>query len=454
HEPIQIDNQEIITSLSNIADYFLLHNRQIYQRADDSVIKPMYLTSKFMKKNIEVFLRKSRGFVPDPIECPLWYNDSAIVAVSSELHTTGAVATKGKIFITQYIGDLKYEKTLNFLSESLNNLITILQKPEITEIIGDMHPSYISTELGKELSRKFKTPFVQIQHHKAHAASLLGENKLFYEKSVIFVSDGLGFGEDGNIWGGEFFYGNIGNFVRENHWEYYLQPGGDLATKYPIRIVISFLLDLGYNKEKLIDLIQKRKINIYNKQEIELIIDQCEKKINAPYTSSTGRFLDAISTLLNLVSVANYEGEPAITLESYAMEWIHDNDFSKENRLLELFLQEHTDRLSLKKLFKNVLILLEEKLDPRQIAYFVLDSIGHLAALETIRISEEKGNIQYIGITGGVAYNDIITSRFCKEVKIKSYIPVLHKLLPPGDGCISVGQCFQFIGEKLNIESG
>ncbi|OLS20961.1 MAG: Carbamoyltransferase HypF [Candidatus Heimdallarchaeota archaeon LC_3] len=442
HEPIQIDNQEIIEDLNEIVDYFLLHNRVIHQRADDSVIKALILTSKVINKEIRLFIRKSRGFIPEPIDCYNWDKDKALIGVSSELHTTGALVIKQKMFLTQYIGNLRYEKSLKFIESSISNLSTILQNPEVDTVVSDLHPLYISTEFGKDLSKTNNAKFFQIQHHFAHASSLLGENSLYDEKVVIFVGDGLGFGTDGKIWGGEFLKGTIGNFERINHWDYIQQPGGDLATKNPIRMIISYLL-----KEKM-DILDIKKvikdINI-DEKELGIIIEQCEKKINTPLTSSTGRFLDSVAVLLGLTEEASYEGEPAIMLESLAMEKLCENKIEKKNLLLKKYLNESLSNTNLSLLFKLVVELMQENFDKSHLAYLVHDVIGNLIAIECMKIASESENIKYIGFTGGVAYNDIISSVLFSIVIKKGYLPLIHNKLPPGDGGISAGQCFYYI---------
>ncbi|MHA2337349.1 MAG: carbamoyltransferase HypF [Candidatus Hodarchaeales archaeon] len=444
HEPIQIDNNEIMNDLNEIADYFLLHDREIYQRADDSVIKPLFLTSNVLNKEVNLFIRKSRGYVPEPLDCPKWKKETTVIGVSSELHTSGSVVINQKMFLTQFIGNLGYEKTLRFLDLSLKNLLSILQQPSIETVVSDLHPSYISTGYAKELNNTNKSELYQIQHHFSHASALLGENLVFDEPAVIFVGDGLGYGEDGNIWGGEFVKGTVGNLERISHWEYVQQPGGDLATKYPVRMIISYLYKLDKSLDEVTKFVMGINKDLITEDEINIVYSQCKKKINSPLTSSTGRFLDAVAVALGLISDTSYEGEPAIILESHAMRRSKHFENTIGNPLLENYGESiYSENLSL--LFNAVLNTLNDNRDTYFIAYWVHYSLAMIMAIKCESIAKKDEKIKYLGFTGGTAYNDLISSIFYKTVIKFGYKPLIHNKLPPGDGGISAGQCYHYI---------
>jgi hydrogenase maturation protein HypF len=308
----------------------------------------------------------------------------------------------------------------------------------------------LSTEYGQERSKVENIPFIQIQHHFAHAASLLGEHQLFSTGAVIFAADGLGYGTDSAIWGGEFLLCVNGVYQRISHWDYTRQPGGDVATKSPWRMVVSYLISANMPQQLIYDLFNDLKIIIPSQEELKVVIQQCIKKINAPLTSSTGRFLDAIAVLLGPVIDASYEGEPAITLESCAWQRRTLIDHSKVNPLLIMYLKDNTGFTHLANLFCCIVSLIKQNFDKNELAYYTLHAVSVLAAKECIKIASTNEKVKFIGITGGVAYNDIITSIFAQEVLNAGYQPLMHEQIPPGDGGIATGQCFLAVASHFN----
>lgn len=450
HLPIQIGNDEIFKDLNGLVDYYLLHNRVIYQRADDSVVKPMILTNSTLGIQIHAFIRKSRGYVPEPLDFPLWNDDSALIGLGSELHTAGAIVTKKHLFLTQYLGNLRYQETYNYYRQAILHLKALLLDPPIKVLIGDLHPGYLSTEAGKEWSQQWNVDFVQIQHHYAHAGALLGEYGLVNTPAVIFTADGLGYGEDGAIWGGEFLKGSLGKLQRIAHWAYVPQPGGDMATHFPARMIISYLNEVGWSEEKIINLIEEIHGISGGITEIKIIIHQCSKRMNVPLTSSTGRFLDAVATLLGITNEATYEGEPAIVLEGLGWELNSLKKYANKNPLLKDNNLRLESQLDLSKYFEVIVQALERGMNKKELAYYVQTGLGTIASNICLEIAQKDPNIRYIGFTGGVSYNDLITHAFIKNVKDNGYFPLLHTKLPNGDGAISAGQCFYYIAKSKN----
>ena len=296
-EPICIDNEEAIRRLAGIADCFLLHNREILIRSDDSVLRVVDGRPRQ--------LRRSRGFVPMPVfvdhELP------PILAVGGELKNTICYTRRNTAFLSQHVGDLENVESYGFFGETVHHLGQILEiEPEA--IAYDLHPGYFSTQWAK---KQTGIRLVGVQHHHAHIASCMAENHLD-GKVIGFALDGTGYGTDGHIWGGEVLVADYAGFERAAHFEYVAMAGGEAAIREPWRMAISYLWhhfgrdfiprDLAFLRER-------------NPRSVELICQALEKKINSPLTSSAGRLFDAISALCEVRSIANYEGQAAIELE-------------------------------------------------------------------------------------------------------------------------------------------
>ena len=232
-EPMMTQNEEVF-SLG--ADYYLLHNRDIPNRVDDSVVK--------LWKNKTFFLRKSRGFVPDPLN--VIYKDH-ILSVGPDENITGSISVDKKIFTTQYIGNSRYYNTLIFLEESLRHLMNLMmEEPQLDAVVMDLHPAYDTRQIAKKFSDEFSVPSFEVQHDHSHVASLLIDNEI--DEIVALVVEGLGYGTDGTFWGGDVFYSNFKNFKRVGHLEYIPLLGGDQATLDPKRLVYAIFNKIGKEK--------------------------------------------------------------------------------------------------------------------------------------------------------------------------------------------------------------
>ncbi|MBW2487471.1 MAG: carbamoyltransferase HypF, partial [Deltaproteobacteria bacterium] len=299
-EPIAIDNDDAFERLADIADYFLIHNRDIYLRSDDSILKHTAGHKRY--------IRRSRGYVPIPI----FLNQTvpAILACGAELKNTICLTKGDKAFLSQHIGDLENLITLDFFKLTVTHLERILEiKPE--RIACDMHPDYLSTRYAKEQNL---IPVIEVQHHHAHIVSCMAEHKL--EGAVIGLAfDGTGYGTDGTIWGGEVLVAEATQFERVAHLARVPMPGSSAAIKEPWRMALSYLhATFGENLPEL-DLpllkhIEPPKINI--------IVEMMEKGVNCPQTSSLGRLFDAVAAIIGIRQRVNFEGQAAMELEMLA----------------------------------------------------------------------------------------------------------------------------------------
>jgi hydrogenase maturation protein HypF len=431
HIPMAIENAAIFEQLKDLADAYLLHNRPIYQRVDDSVLR-------VHNEKIKL-IRRSRGYVPEYISLPFEVKVPAALAMGPLLSTTGAVLRQNRIFPTQHIGNLTHLETYEFLKNALSHLKELLKilDEEIKFISCDLHPTFMTTRLGKELSEQYGVPLYPIQHHFAHILSLMAENEIKIDEKVIGIStDGVGYGTDGHIWGGEILICSYESFKRPVHLEYQPMIGGDRCTKYPARMFASILLNtLG--AEEASQFFEKMRIQDdleYGKTELNTIINQYQisngkfEEHQIPLTSSTGRIFDTIAYLLSLCNLKTYRGEPAMRLEGLAMK-------GNPNKI-----DLKIDLKNTSKLILDILHLLDDSKNKKEdIAASFQIEMGQCLAKLAIKHAKIQ-NIKKIGLSGGVAYNSSFSNIIKQVVSRKGYEFLEHDIIPPGDAGISTGQ--------------
>ncbi len=413
NRPIVTENQEAIERLGSTVDFFLFHNRAIAHRCDDSVVR--------LHCADHSIIRRSRGYAPQPIHLKMSTN-SCVLGVGAELNVTTCVFSKNKAFISQHIGDVENLETLNFLKRAIHHL-TRLTNNKIEVIACDLHPKFTTTRLAQSLGNELECPVIPIQHHHAHIASLMGEHDV--QEMVGIACDGFGYGSDGNAWGGEILYCNQDGSHRLAHLEEQSIVGGDLATRYPLRMVAGILHDAMDIEEWLL---ARSDYFPYGAQEVEIVLKQLTRGL-ALKTTSCGRVLDAVSAILGICYERTYEGEPALKLESVAT--------------------KGADVLNLRPIFEGVTIdttgLVREifaKRDEYSVADLACSAQSYLARSLAQRAVEQAGRIglEIIGFSGGVAYNEYITRVVRREVEKSSFKFLVHHQIPPGDGGISFGQ--------------
>ena len=437
--PMAIENEKIFDQLNNLADFFLLHNRPIYQRADDSVLR--------VHNNKVKLIRRSRGYVPEYLPLPFKVKIPSAIATGPELAVTGALLRRNRVFPTQHIGNVTHLETYDFLKNALNHMKNLLQikDSEIKFIACDTHPAFVTTRLAKELSERLNVNLYGIQHHYAHALSLMAENKIALDEKIVCIcTDGVGYGEDGNVWGGEVLLCSYRDYTRLGHLENQPMIGGDRCTKYPARMTASIVLNaLGVEKSvKIFKQISLENDLEYKNTELKTIISQFERadyqfpNENIPLTSSTGRIFDVISYILGASKLKSYRGEPAMRLEGLASKGNPD----KINLDIAYSKKNGSYIINTSDLILDVINLLEIKDSKKQdIAAKFQKEIGIVLAKVAIKIAKEN-DTETIGLTGGVAYNGAF-SKAIKETIIKGGFSFIeHNLVPPGDAGISVGQ--------------
>ncbi len=448
--PMAIENDIIFEQLKDLADIFLLHNRSIYQRIDDSVLR--------IHDNKIKLIRRSRGYVPEYLPLPFKLDLPGAIATGPLLTTTGAVLRRNRIFPTQHIGNITNLETYEFLKDAISHMKNLLQieDSEISFIAADVHPTFISTKLAKDLSKSYSCEIYQIQHHFAHILGLMAENKVGQEETIVGIStDGVGYGDDGNVWGGEILLASYNDYKRLGHLEYQPMIGGDRCTKYPARMFISIILkslDIENALEILKNYILEKDLE-YGQDELNTMISQFERtknqlpSENVPLTSSTGRVFDTVSYMLKASNIKTYRGEPAMRLEGLASQGNPNNIPLSINS----FKRNGIYIIDTSKLILDILSLLRKKENKKaDIAAKFQVEFANTFAEVALKIAKEN-NIKKIGLTGGVAYNYSFSNAIKKKVNQAGFTFLEHELVPPGDAGISTGQLigglFQFLNE-------
>lgn len=454
--PMATANEEIVQEIGILADEIYLHNREIYQRCDDSVIRPVM--------NHHLLIRRSRGYVPEYFKLPFPTKKGSILAVGAELNSTGAISRGDRIFPTQHIGNVNNLATFEFLDKALSHMQNLLQinPDEIHTIVHDLHPLFQSTKLAKIYHNKLNNSIISVQHHHAHLASLMVDHKLsINEEIVVIAADGIGYGIDGTAWGGEILLGGYLSVSRMAWINPIPMIGGDLCAKYPDRMLMSLILNVAAKRGELENLntwesrFPFSHFLSHGTMEAKYIFQQIEqihptnknktqdfKKI--PLTSSFGRCLDAIAAGFDVCHLRTYRGEPAMRLEGFIWD-INGEDAKNFDFLQDLSKYTDGNKLNIDEMIYDAMLFVwsqKNKLheaDKRKIARYLVEMIARIFARKAIKIAVSKG-INKIGFTGGIAYNEIITRILNEEILKAGLEFLMHRMVPPGDAGISIGQ--------------
>ncbi|OPY26646.1 MAG: Acylphosphatase [Methanocella sp. PtaU1.Bin125] len=415
-EPMVRDNEEAFRRLGTIADAFLLHDRRILNRCDDSVLR--------WNNGSMFFTRMARGYAPTSFVM----KDRApkpILAMGPELNSSIAIYKDNLCYVSHHLGNITNPLALDNLRDTVDRLLKMTQvTPEV--VACDMHPSFLSTRLGRELAGQFNAKIVPVQHHRAHIGSLVVEG-VDVDDVVGVAMDGVGYGEDGTVWGGEVFHG-------KGHPAGLLpvpMPGGDLATKFPLRMVAGILhgaMDDGRIKKILVD---------RGMPDIEagVILRQVQTGVNVAYSSSAGRVLDAAAAVLGVCLRRTYEGEPAMKLESAAL----GGDPGSVKLRCDLIDRDGMRFVDSRALLKSVVEALEAGQSRRDIAAATQDVLARTFAEQACQLARDAG-VNAVGFSGGVAVNAAICAAVEDVVGANGLKFVTNHRLPCGDGGVSLGQ--------------
>ena len=473
-EPMMITNEEIVKNLSKIADYYLVHNRRILNRCDDSVVR--------FRNDELAFIRRSRGYTPEPYDLSGKYtylneelDNLNILALGPELDVTFTIIKNSKAYVSQHIGNTNKYRTYQFLKEAIEHMMQITKTDSFDLIACDMHPQFFTTQLAREYAEKYDCPLIQVQHHHAHGVSLINDHVLnktdLDEKTsaeieisqdsekaelfenpremIIIASDGVGYGDDGGAWGGEILYTDIKSYKRMASLMPQKMPGGDLCTKYPARMLAAILSNPNsdyerdkYGEENVQELMERNYLDAFphGKMEIASLFKQIERNLNVGINTSTGRCLDSIAAALNICSEHSYEGEAPMKLESAAFNYLKMNDLDKINDY-PIIIKDHDDRrvLDTTAILRYVIDKLEEGEDIGRIAAAGQEAVSIGLAKLAIEAAENCG-IDTVGVSGGTFYNEAITAHIKDCIENAGLKFIQHTNSCPGDGSVSLGQ--------------
>ncbi len=408
-EPIITDNSDALNILTKVADAVVTYNRDIYNRADDSVVTVV--------NGKERVSRRSRGYAPTPINLKL--NVDGILATGAELVNCFAIGKHDQAILSQHIGDLKNMETYAFYSESLKRYKQIFRfEPQV--VVSDLHPDYLSTRYATESG----LAHVKVQHHHAHIASCMAEHGL--NETVIGISfDGTGLGDDGHIWGGEFLICDLNKYKRFSHFGYIPMPGGDKVTKEPWRMAVSYLYHFFGNEFHNFKLPFLRHIAPVT---LEMLCQAIDKKINTPLTSSSGRLFDAVAALINLCPVSQFHAEAPMRLESVIDKSVDDSYPFAINGTMCF---EPTFRAILQDMKKQTGIpVIAAKFHNMIVA----------ATIEMASAMKKECDSNKVVLSGGTFQNKYLLGKLEHKLSKQGFEVFTHQRIPTNDGGIALGQ--------------
>jgi hydrogenase maturation protein HypF len=420
-EPIAKDNDEAFLRLHDIADYFLVHNRGIYARYDDSVF--------MVAENKPVALRRARGYAPYPIHLP--FQSKQILACGAELKNTFCLTRDGHAFVSQHIGDMENEETLEHFTHTVALYQKLFRiKPEI--IACDLHPEYLPSKYAAALAAQQGLPLVPVQHHHAHIVSCMAENGV--ETPTIGVAfDGVGYGIDGAIWGGEFLVADWKGFRRAGQFEYVLMPGGAAAIKKPYRMALGYLYSLLGADFPLAGLPLAK----LNPKETAIIRQQIQQRINCPLTSSAGRLFDAVAALAGLSHEVSYEAEAAVALEMQAPARFTQTRIKTYPYTFEE--QNGVTIVKLAGLFSGIVADVRNKAPVSAISLKLHQTVAQIT-VEMCGVVSRQTGIKQVALSGGVFQNRLLLKLTSEGLQQSGFQVFTHHLVPCNDGGLSLGQ--------------
>jgi hydrogenase maturation protein HypF len=435
NEPIVIDNEAAFDRLSGIADYFLMHNREIYLRTDDSIVRrvrgsgsevrgksPSPRTSNPEPRTPLQFLRRSRGYVPMPVF--LKKKVPQILACGADLKNTVCLTKENQAVVSQHIGDMENLATYQFFELTVEHLKRLFRiQPEV--IAHDLHPDYMTTRYAKEQKEMQQIP---VQHHHAHIVSCMAEHHL--DEPVVGLSfDGTGYGTDGNLWGGEILIAEMSRFTRVGHLMYAPMPGGAAAIKEPRRMAIAYLYETFGKDIWNLDLPFLREIG---EKKIKILIEMTEKKVNCPLTSSLGRLFDGIAGMTGIRKQVFFEGQAAMELEMLADETT-DAVYDYEQISGDMY------KIPFQPIVRGVAEDIKQGVHHSEISGKFHRTLIRIFSDLSETICKENG-LHCAVLSGGVFQNSILLKGLANSLEAKGIRVFTHSRVPSNDGGISLGQ--------------
>ncbi|GAA0403319.1 carbamoyltransferase [Acrocarpospora corrugata] len=409
NSPIEVEDQEALRRLSAVADGFLLHDRRIHIRADDSLVRVF--------RGRELPIRRSRGYVPAPVTVP-WPFPRPVLACGAELKNTFCVAKGVQAFLSHHIGDLENYETLRSYAEGIDHFCRLFGvRPAV--VAHDLHPDYLSTKYARDLP---EVELVAVQHHHAHIASCLADNG--YAGPVIGVAfDGLGYGEDGTLWGGELLIADLTTFHRAGHLEPVPMPGGTAAIRQPWRMAAAHLTGT-YGDE--LPLIRR------HRDQWPAIVSMAQTGTNSPLTSSAGRLFDAVSAITGIRDIVSYEGQAAAELEARV-------DPNESHAYPVRLTEGETLTIAASDLVRAAAEDMIAGIAVERIAARFHNGLA-TAVVRAVHSLRERTGLRTVALSGGVFQNIVLLELIVSGLEQNDFRVLVHSRVPPGDGGISLGQ--------------
>ena len=422
-EPIIIDNEEAMEKLDRIADAFLVHNRGIVRHVDDSITRVV--------NGKPIILRRARGYAPLPIKVKSQKSKikstPTIVAFGPDLKNTGAVLIGDSVFMTQHIGDMETVASENALLRAIKDTLAFREKkPEA--VVCDLHPSYESAKMAEAFAKEFHIPLHRVQHHKAHILSAMSENDILGECALGVAWDGTGYGEDGTIWGGEFFRVAKTGLSRFAHLRTFGLIGGDAAAREPKRSAVAILHEIFGDEIFTSD--KFASVKALTEIERKLFPAMLKNKLNVFTTSSAGRLFDAVASILDICHASDYEGHAAILLEQTIEKGVAS--------YYDLYCKKDGDVFILdwEPMIREIVYEFDLGVRPG-----IISAKFHNTLARTIVYCAEMANEKKVVLSGGCFQNKYLMERALKEFEKNAEIRIYtQKNVPQNDGGIALGQ--------------
>ena len=420
-EPIARTNAEALERLGDLADVFLLHDRDIHVTCDDSVVRSAGRDA--------IPIRRSRGYAPFPVR--LVRHVAPVVAVGGELKATCCVTRDDAAFLSQHVGDMANVETLAAFEHIVDHLCTLFRvQPQA--IVCDLHPGYVSMQWAEQRARRDGLPLIRVQHHHAHAAAVMAEHRHDGATPIIALTyDGTGYGTDGAIWGGEILVADYATFERVAHLAPIALPGGDSAIRHPARIALAHLYAAGLPWDE--DLAPVRAAS---ETERRVLAQQCASGFGTVRTTSMGRLFDAVAALLGLSPTASYEGQAAMELEALA-----DTAGASAGRQVLRFEVRHGDATELDPgpVLHGMIAALRRGAAPADLAAAFHDAVAHVS-LEVCTSLRRTRGLDEVALSGGVFQNARLLRATMAELTDAGFRVMAHRRVPPNDGGLALGQ--------------
>ncbi len=409
-EPVLIDNEDAMEALAEIADGYLLHDRPIVNRCDDSVLR--------LWRGLPVFFRRSRGYAPQPVLLP--FDATGVIAFGAEQKASFAAGREQHAFLSQHIGDLKNTAVLDHYRSALETYLRLFRiRPAV--LVCDRHPDYFSTREAQETAQRLSLPLLRVQHHWAHLCACLADNR-FPGPAFGIVWDGTGLGTDGSIWGGEFLTGSFDGFARVGSLRPVLLPGGDAAIREIGRIALSLLWDAGLAPENAPLSPAKR----------TALTAMLEKGIACPAASSVGRLFDGVYSLLTGTPSVSYEGEGAVLLEAMLRPDVPGTPYP-----LAFYEEDGVRRFDFRPMLRALVRDRDADVPLAAIARSFHETLCDLALTQCRALNPDR---LPVALSGGVFLNQALLDGITDRLTAAGYSVLTHRRVSPGDEGLCLGQ--------------